>query len=106
MPPTCPDRHLLLDFATGKLDEPSSDKISSHLEQCPNCQTTIVNLSSDQDTVGAALRKVAAAPVDTSHPAVRKAMSAAAKLVPERASSKVETPPIVSGGSPVNLTLV
>ncbi len=106
MPPVCPGRHRLLDFAAGKLDEPSSDEISSHLEKCPHCQTTIVNLASDQDTMGAALRKVAASSVDTSHPAVRKAMSAAAKLVPEHTSGKVEPPPAVSGGSQVSLTLM
>jgi formylglycine-generating enzyme required for sulfatase activity/serine/threonine protein kinase len=103
--PNCPDRRLLAEFTAGKLDEPSSDQIAVHLEQCADCQSTIVNLAGDQDTVGAALRKVSQSPVQPAGAAVRKALHSAAEMIPPPPSGKLTATPATSGVPVVSLTL-
>ena len=37
----CPDHQEMYRFVMGDLDEPSSQILSSHLEQCPQCNDII-----------------------------------------------------------------
>ena len=38
---------MLSSFGLGKLDEPSADVVSKHLEQCPDCRKQVAEMSAD-----------------------------------------------------------
>jgi serine/threonine protein kinase len=42
-----PTRKKLSSFGLGKLDEPSADVVSRHLEQCPDCRKQVAEMSAD-----------------------------------------------------------
>jgi hypothetical protein len=71
MAPNCPDRRRLSEFASGKLADPLAEEVAGHLEQCSDCQSTIVNLAEDQDTMASALQKIAANPPQPVEPPVQ-----------------------------------
>src|SRR5689334_1954640 len=65
----CPNHLELSDFALGKLTADAIDVVAQHVDHCPDCQATIVQLSSHEDTFVAQVKqakRVAAAEVGNS----------------------------------------
>lgn len=54
-----PSKEELSGFLLGKLPAAATDAVAHHIEQCPPCQETLVNLESDQDTLLRKLRQSA-----------------------------------------------
>ncbi|QDU60271.1 Serine/threonine-protein kinase StkP [Planctomycetes bacterium Pan216] len=52
----CPSSEQLSDFLRGRLQFETVDEVVRHLDQCPTCEETVVQLEADGDTLVSALR--------------------------------------------------
>lgn len=75
-PKDCPDSADLEKFVHCSVSEPVSDSISSHLEVCPTCEETVVQMERDCDTVAQHIRRAVAAPTFAHEPECRQLMTA------------------------------
>ncbi|TWU17052.1 Serine/threonine-protein kinase PknB [Allorhodopirellula heiligendammensis] len=55
-PDDCPASEKLIDFVAGSLSEGVALYISDHVEACPNCEETVINLEATADTLIGKLR--------------------------------------------------
>ena len=51
----CPSREQLYGYAIGDLPEDTASDVSAHVEQCPPCEETLVDLEQQSDTLVSAL---------------------------------------------------
>lgn len=47
--PNCPDQKQILEYLSGRLDRPKSDRLSAHIDTCAVCNTTISSLNPGPD---------------------------------------------------------
>ena len=85
----CPGRENLVNFMLGKAPEPMIEKVGSHVESCPTCMATLVELSVN-DTLVDAIRTDTALLKGAEQDAVRKLVANMQSL--HASASKISSP--------------
>lgn len=67
-PKDCPNAVDLEKFVQCSVSEPESASISSHLDACPKCEETVMQIERDHDTVAEHIRKAVAVPTFANEP--------------------------------------
>lgn len=79
----CPSRQELLQYSQGMLSGNQQDSLDSHLEDCRDCQATMMTLDGIDDTVTGSLRRPLSDESVLEEPQLQKALRAAMSL-PEK----------------------
>ena len=77
---TCPSRETLFQYSVGMLGSQESDALDEHLENCPDCQATIVTLNDADDTVARRLRMPLSSESFLEEPQLHDALAAAMEM--------------------------
>jgi serine/threonine protein kinase len=104
----CPTNDQLLAYATGRLDELSSETLAEHLRACETCQTRLDTVDDSQDSLLARLRRTPDADAYEQEAQCEQAAQLAAALIPATAgkAATVSRPASWAGGdaeSPLTL---
>lgn len=91
-----PTKEELSGFLLGKLAAPASDVVAEHIDECPPCQNTLSELSSQFDTLVKGLQKPAPSEVDSIG---REAVKEVAAKAPQ--ATPAATPPVPKPQSPL-----
>jgi formylglycine-generating enzyme required for sulfatase activity/serine/threonine protein kinase len=91
-----PTKEELSGFLLGKLAAPASDVVAEHIDECPPCQNTLSELSSQFDTLVKGLQKPAPSEVDS---VGRDAVKEVAAKAPQ--ATPAATPPAPKPQSPL-----
>ena len=89
----CPDHQEMYRFVMGDLDEPSSQILSSHLEQCPQCNDII---AMEDEVLLAWLRRGLKTPLPADDPDILNAIQIAKQAGTKRATDSPSAPPLPS----------
>ncbi|MCR9232408.1 MAG: protein kinase [bacterium] len=89
----CPDHQEMYRFVMGDLDEPSSQILSSHLEQCPQCNDII---AMEDEVLLAWLRRGLKTPLPADDPDILNAIQIAKQAGIRRSTASPESPPLPS----------
>ncbi|TWU11767.1 Serine/threonine-protein kinase PknH [Symmachiella macrocystis] len=83
---TCPSREQLSHYLSGKLSAQEIDEISSHIETCVDCDTTVNGLDDDSDSLMFALRQPLGEEIFEQEPELQRAVAAMRLSLPESES--------------------
>ena len=96
----CPNRETLLQYSLGMLPGEQQDILDRHLDECPDCQATILTLDDSGDTVIGGLRMPLSGESVLAEPQLQDAL-AAALAMPQEMRSADKSPllpgPLTSG---------
>jgi serine/threonine protein kinase len=76
----CPDREQLAGYVRGTLPEESFEAVAEHVESCPNCEATVLDLESHPDRVIEQLRTAPPADPFLEEPGCREVMARTKQL--------------------------
>ncbi|MBN2577933.1 MAG: TIGR03067 domain-containing protein [Pirellulales bacterium] len=88
---TCPDRETLRRYSLGLLSDEQSNEIAEHLESCPDCQATIVNLGDATDTLVGRLRTPTENDSCLAEPQFQSALAEAMEMPPAEPTAILQT---------------
>lgn len=100
-PSACPTRGALNRYVQGSIEEELADSVSAHLEQCAECEATVVELEAATSSLGGAARRGG----EESHaaePQCRKAVERAIRAGSEMTASPTSEADGDSSPSPVS----
>ena len=92
MSDSCPTPEVITEYLLGRIDMSEGDRIDTHLDHCPTCQTALAACQAEEDTLISALRLGHSEVAFEHEPELQASLRSATSLKSVRKESVVQTP--------------